>query len=113
MPKLLKPPYVCNGCKKKSTCKHKIKYYYYAKTANDEYKENLVSSRIGINISKEEIYEINKNIKPLIVNNGHSVNQVYTNHNDILFFAKSTFYKYIDMNIFDFRNIDLPKKSNL
>ena len=109
-PNLLKPPYVCNGCKNKSTCKHKIKYYYYAKTANDEYKETLVSSRVGINISKEEIYEINRIIKPLIVNNGHSVNQVYTNHNDILYFAKSTFYKYIDMNIFDFRNIDLPRK---
>lgn len=109
-PKLSKPPYVCNGCKNKSICKHNIKYYSYAKTAHDEYKDNLVSSRIGINISKEEIYEINKIIKPLIVNNGHSVNQVYTNHKDILFFAKSTFYKYIDMNIFDFRNIDLTRK---
>ena len=28
--KLLTPPYVCNGCKNKSTCKHNIKYYYYA-----------------------------------------------------------------------------------
>lgn len=108
--KLLTPPYVCNGCKNKSTCKHNIKYYYYAKTANDEYYEKLISSRIGINISKEEVYEINKIIKPLIVNNGHSVNQVYTNHKDILYFSKSTFYKYIDMNIFDFKNIDLPRK---
>ena len=107
---LSKPPYVCNGCKNKSTCKHNIKYYYYAKIANDEYKEKLVSSRIGINLSKDEVYEINRIIKPLIVNNGHSINQVYTNHRDILYFAKSTFYKYIDMNIFEFRNIDLSRK---
>lgn len=107
---LLKPPYVCNGCKNKAMCKHKIKYYYYAKNANDEYKEKLISSRTGINLTKEEVYEINRIIKPLIVNNGHSINQVYTNHKDILYFAKSTFYKYIDMNIFGFKNIDLPKK---
>ncbi len=108
-PKLIKPPYVCNACKNKARCK-KIKYYYNAKNANDEYLEKLKSSRIGINITKNEIYDINKIIKPLIVKNGQSINQVYVNHSDILYFSKSTFYKYINLNIFDFRNIDLPKK---
>ena len=37
-------PYVYNGCEQKYKCR-KIKYYYYAKFANDEYSENLRTSR--------------------------------------------------------------------
>ena len=31
-------------------------------------------------------------------------------HNDILYFCKSTFYKYVDLGIFSLSNLDLPKK---
>jgi len=109
--KLLKPPYVCNGCdgSLKGKCR-KIKYYYYAKKANDEYFNTLSSSRLGINLSLDKVYEINKTIKPLIVDKHHSINQVYINHPNLLPFSKVSFYNYIDLGAFDIKNIDLPRK---
>lgn len=40
----------------------------------------------------------------------HSVNQVYITHPELLPFSKTTFYKYIDLGVFDVKNIDLQKK---
>ena len=37
---------MCNGCEQKNKCR-KIKYYYYSKFANDEYSEELRTSRYG------------------------------------------------------------------
>jgi transposase, IS30 family len=49
-------------------------------------------------------------IVPLIKHKKQSVNQVYINHSDILYFSKTTFYKYVDIGIFSLTNADLPKK---
>lgn len=68
-------PYVCNGCEQKSKCR-KIKYYYYAKFANDEYSEKLRVSRIGINLTKEEVYDIDKLIGPLIKEKHQSISHI-------------------------------------
>ena len=62
-----KAPYVCNGCSKKNGCKFS-KYYYRAKEANEQYHNNLISARIGINIPIEIIDKINEVITPLIKN---------------------------------------------
>ena len=102
-------PYVCNGCELKNKCR-KIKYYYYAKFANDEYEEELRNSRYGINITKEEVYEIDKLITPLIKEKKQSISHVYANHPDELWFSRTTMYKYVDLGVFSFRNIDLPRK---
>ena len=103
------PPYVCNGCTKKSHCRLS-KYYYRAKDANNEYLSFRTESRQGIRISKEEIYEINNVITPLIRDQNQSINHVFINHPDLLYFSKTTFYAYANNNIFSFRNIDLPRK---
>ena len=106
---LSKSPYVCNGCPKKYTCRMN-KYYYRAKEANNEYKEFRTESRIGVRISKEEIFEIDQIITPLIKDKHQSINHVYINHPDLLYFSKPTFYAYINYNLFSFRNIDLARK---
>lgn len=107
--KLTGAPYVCNGCEAKTRCR-KIKYYYYSKFANDEYKEELRTSRNGINITKEEIYEIDKKIAPLIKEKHQSINHIYANHPEELWFSKATMYNYVELGVFSFRNIDLPRK---
>ncbi len=107
--KLMKVPYVCNGCEYKNTCR-KIKYYYYAKFANDEYSEKLRLSRYGINLSKEEAYDIDRLITPLIKEQHQSIAHVYANHPDEINFSRATMYKYVDLGVFSFRNIDLPRK---
>lgn len=102
-------PYVCNGCEQKSKCR-KIKYYYYAKFANDEYSEKLRVSRIGINLTKEEVYDIDKLIGPLIKDKHQSISHIYANHPDEINFSRATMYNYVNLGVFSFRNIDLPRK---
>lgn len=106
---LLKPPYVCNGCEYKSRCR-KIKKYYYAKYANDRYKENLSLKRIGINLSLEEAYDIDTLIKPLIKEKHQTIAHIYANHPDEIPFSRTTMYKYINLGVFSIKNIDLPRK---
>lgn len=107
--KLTGAPYVCNGCEQKNKCR-KIKYYYYSKFANDEYEETLRTSRRGINLSKEEAYEIDKLIAPLIKEKKQSISHIYANHPDEIWFSRTTMYNYVDLGVFTFRNIDLPRK---
>lgn len=107
--RLQKAPYVCNFCPDKIRClKHKL--YYNSKIAQKKYDKVLVSSREGINIPLETIEEIEKSIVSLIKDKKQSVNQVYANHSDILFFSKTTFYKYVNEGIFSLCNLDLPKQ---
>lgn len=55
-PRLLKAPFVCNGCQKTNRCQVERRFYV-AKTAQKEYQETLVDSRTGIILNKEEFYE--------------------------------------------------------
>lgn len=104
-----KPPYVCNACQKKNSCK-KVRYTYSHAVAYNEYKKNLINSRKQVYITKEQIASINDVIAPLMVHKHHSVNHVYITHPDLLPFSKSTFYKYIDLGIINIKNIDLQRK---
>lgn len=107
--KLSKPPYVCNACPNKRYCtKHKI--YYNASLAQQNYENNLVESRIGVDITPDIIDQIESSIVPLIKDKKQSINQVYINHSDVLYFCKTTFYKYVDLGVFSLNNLDLPKK---
>ena len=106
---LLTPPYVCNNCEKKNKCRS-IKYHYYAKFAHDEYIEKLSVSRQGINLTKTEVYELDKLISPLIKDKKQSINHIYANHPDEISFSKTSMYTYINTGIFSFKNIDLPRK---
>jgi IS30 family transposase len=85
-------------------------YYYYSKFANDEYSEKLRTARYGINLSKEEAYDIDTLITPLIKEKHQSINHIYANHPDEISFSRATMYNYIDLGVFSFRNIDLPRK---
>lgn len=107
--KLKKPPYTCNGCDKKRYCNYEKKYYRYLE-ADKEYKKELTDSRSGIRISADEVKKINKLIAPLILEQKHSVHQVYVNNPDVLCFSESSFYNYTDLGVFDIKNIDLPRR---
>lgn len=107
--RLKKPPYVCNNCPFKNSCtKHHL--YYNAKAAQVHADEVKSESRKGIDATEEEINIINKNIVPLIKDKKQSVNQVFTNHPDILPFTKTTFYSYVNNGIINLTNLDLPRK---
>lgn len=107
---LTKFPYVCNTCPSKGGCR-KNKLYYHSNIAQQHYDLILKTSREGIDIEPKTIDEIEQSIVPLIKDKKHSVNQVYINHNDILYFSKTTFYKYVNTGVLSLSNTDLPKKS--
>ena len=105
--KLDKPPHVCNGCKSRSGCR-KERFTYYARKADNSYKYLISDCRKGINLTEEDVFNINNVITPLI-KKGQSINHIYINHPDILNFSKVTFYNYINDGIFEFKPIDLPR----
>jgi len=100
-------PYVCNGCNSRSGCR-KIRWTYYAREAQRDYEELIKSCRQGINLTLEEIHNINETITPL-VKKGQTTNHLYINHPDILDFSKSSFYRYIKDGIFEFGPLDFPR----
>jgi len=107
--KLIKSPHVCNPCSKKAGCR-KVKHYYYSKFANEKYRKTLSNSRAGIDLSKEEVYEIDKLISPLIKKQKQSISHIYINHPDELSFSKSTLYSYINLGIFSVKDYNLQRK---
>ena len=100
-------PYVCNGCKSRSGCR-KERFTYYARKADDSYKEIKSESRKGINLTPEEVYEINNVLTPLI-KKGQTINHLYINHPDILAFSKPSFYNYVNNGVFEFGPLDFPR----
>ena len=100
-------PYVCNGCKSRSGCR-KIRWTYYARKADDSYKVVKSEARKGINLTPEQIYEINNVLTPLI-KKGQTINHLYINHPDILDFSKPSFYNYVNNGVFEFKPLDFPR----
>lgn len=107
-PKLLKPPYVCNGCSFPRTCGYD-KMYYRAKYADDAYHEAMSSPRKGINLTPEELHELDCLISPLLLK-GQSIAHIYATHAKEIKYSKRTLYNYVDSGALTAKNIDLPRK---
>lgn len=90
-------PGACNGCSKYTHC-HYDKYRYKADFSHKKYREDLVDSRTGINMSYEECKAMADIIVPLI-EAGHSPYHIVTNHPE-LNISEKTLYNYIENGIF-------------
>mgnify|MGYP003446628682 CR=1 FL=1 len=106
-PKLLKAPFVCNGCTKKnhSNCRYPRRIYH-AKTAQKEYESVLVESREGIPLTKEEFYK-NEEIISSAVKSGQNIYHAIQ-AND-LSVSKTTVYRHIECGYYTISKIDLPR----
>ena len=107
-PRLLLPPYVCNGCPSLKSCTLE-KWYYYPAAADTEYRAVLSEAREGISLSEKEIQHLDSIISPLI-RKGQSINHICHNNKDSIMVSKSTVYRLIAYSLFSARNIDLPRK---
>ncbi len=105
--KLDKAPFVCNGCSRKSSCRLD-KAFYRATTAHRQYKTVLVESRSGINISPENLVQLDELVSPLVLQ-GQSPYMILQNHPEI-HCSEKTLYNYIESGALSVKNIDLPKK---
>jgi IS30 family transposase len=98
------PPYVCNGCRKKSKCTLE-KAEYKAGAANREAEEVLRGTRTGIDLSDVERRRLDSIISPLI-RQGQSPYHICLTHRDELMLSPKTVYKYIRMGIFSAKSTD-------
>lgn len=106
---LNKPPYVCNGCKKRTQCTLSKKFYD-ASYAQNEYDENLKEARSGVVIDQNEIDYLNSILTPLIKEQGQSVHHAIINNKNKIMHSENKIYKLIDLGLLEVRNIDLPRK---
>ena len=104
----MKPPYVCNGCGKRTFCSLEKKMYV-ANDAHEEYRFLLSESRQGSSYTEEDILRLDRLISPLI-QQGQSPHHIYVNNDDSLMVSERTIYRLLDASVFSARNIDLPRK---
>ena len=107
-PRHIKPPYVCNGCGKRSFCTLEKKVYL-GNDAHEEYQLLLHESRKGISYSEEELLRLDQLISPLI-RQGQSPHHVYVNNDDSIMVSERTIYRLIDSRAISAMNLDLPRK---
>lgn len=104
-----KPPYVCNTCTYRTMCK-KNRFYYNARYADAAVKRRRSESRKGVRLTKEELGEITKLLKPLI-KKGQPITHIYAEHKNELPVGIRTLYNYIDQGrLRGIANIDLRRK---
>ena len=103
-----KPPYVCNGCPERQTC-HLEKHLYHARIAQGEYETTLVKSRVGINMTPEELTTLDALISPLI-KKGQPLSHIFAVHSDEIPVCRRTLYNYLDQRVFEAKNIDLHRR---
>lgn len=102
-------PYVCNSCPKKDICP-KEQYEYDAMMANQISEKVRRESRQGIDMTQEEFDHFNKKILEAVKNGQSIFHLVETKQVNR---CTKSVYSYIDRNILDTKNIDLPRKVKL
>lgn len=109
--KLSTSPYVCNGCIDEHLCTLRKKYYLH-NTAHKDYRKTLVETRKGVNISEDELIQIDEIISPLIMK-GQSVHHIVANNKDQFFISEKSLYRYVANGLLKARNIDMPRVCRL
>lgn len=102
--RLLRFPFVCNACDRKTKCKSP-KYYYKSDMADEKYQNNISKWKEGPKIPLEEREEIDKVISQA-VRNGHSITAAVLENN--LNIHQTTAYRYLHRGYFSIHEIDLP-----
>lgn len=105
--KLYEPPYVCNGCVEEHQCVLKKKYYLHRK-AHEAYREMLVESRAGANITEVELLALDEIVSPLVMR-GQSLHHIVTNNSDQFEVSEKSIYRYVAGGLLKARNIDMPR----
>ena len=105
--KLFEPPYVCNGCPTESKCALKKRYYLH-KLAHEAYRETLVESRVGANITEEELLDLDEFVSPLI-KRGQSVSHIFRSNPDKFNVSEKSVYRYVAGGLMTADNLDMPR----
>lgn len=90
-------PGACDGCSNWSHCRFD-KYQYSPELAQKDYRDTLVDSRVGVNLTSGEAKTMADIIRPLL-RQGQSPYQILTNHPE-LGICEKTLYNYIEGDVF-------------
>lgn len=104
-PKLMKAPFVCNGCPSRYHCCYE-KRYYVATKAQDEYRSLLSTAREGIPLNKEAFYRADEIITTCVMQGQH-IYHITQTHN--LGMSKSTIYRHIQKGYLSVGRMNLPR----
>lgn len=107
--KLNSAPYVCNGCSKKNSSCTLEKRFYKPSEAHAEYRTVLSETRSGLSLSEEDVAYLDGIVSPLL-RKKQSLHHICINHADSIMVSESTLYRLVDYNLFEARNIDMPRK---
>lgn len=104
-PRLLRAPFVCNGCQKRRWCRLE-KHMYYAKEAQKEYERKLVDSRTGVSMNKEEFWENDRILTERVKAGQHIYHAIQCGG---ITFSKSTVYRHIKQGHLSIGPLDTPR----
>lgn len=106
-PKLLKAPFVCNGCPKRnqSCCRYR-RQMYLAKKAQADYETLLVESRSGIPLNRESFYETERILSEAVRNGQHIYHAIQANNLPV---STATVYRHIQKRYYSILPLDLPR----
>ena len=110
--RLVRFPFVCNGCKKRSYCFKPFKYLYNAKIAQENYEIVLVDSRVGLDITADNKKILDLTIKHG-VENGQSIHHIVATNPDKIKCSESTVYRMINEGKTVTQRIDLRRAVKL
>lgn len=102
---LLKPPFVCNGCRTRFNCGLE-KHYYRGKAAQQEYRETLTESRQGLPLTKEQFFLADE-ILTEGLKKGQHIYHITQSHD--LGMSVSTVYRNMEKGYFSAGKMDLPR----
>jgi len=88
-------------------CVLRKKYYLHSK-AHEAYREMLVESRIGANITEDELITLDEFVSPLL-KRGQSVHHIVAQNKDQFQVSEKSIYRYVAGGLLKARNIDMPR----
>lgn len=103
--RLLKAPFVCNGCMKKRSCRLE-KHEYSASAAYAEYRDRLVECRSGIALNKQSFYDGDRIISDCIRKGQHMYHIMQSQNTG---FSLASAYRYINKGYLSICKMDLPR----
>ena len=105
-----KYPFVCMNCSNKYHC-NKKKYYYNFREAQKDYEYKLKYSRIGIDMSIDEVEYWNDYFADKIKNKNQPILHIFKNIESEFPKSIQTFYKYVHKGYFSSINDEMLARS--
>jgi len=92
-------------------CTLRKKYYLHRK-AHKAYRETLVESRVGANITENELLVLDEFVSPLM-QRGQSVHHIAANNPDQFTVSEKSLYRYVKGGLLKAKSIDTPRMCRL